>query len=125
MQTEQDEDIFQTSRIKSIFENVHNYVEARLELYKISLFEKGAKIAADLITAAILGVCAAFFLIFLSVGIALILGNWLGGAYIGFLIVAGVYLIIGLVIYLRRKSILQKPIMEAAITELLKGDDED
>ena len=126
MQTEeeQEDDVFKTSRIKSIFENIHNYVEARLELYKIAALEKVAKVMADLITVAILAVCATLFILFLSIAFSLLIGKWLGDVYLGFLVIAGLYFIAGLIIYFNRKNLLQKPILEAAIKEILEEDDE-
>jgi hypothetical protein len=53
------------------------------------------------------------------VGIALLLGDWLGKLYYGFFIVAAFYLIAGLVLYSLREKWLKSPIANSMIKNLM------
>jgi hypothetical protein len=66
-----------------------------------------------------------FFLFFASMGLAFILSSWIGNMYSGFLIVAGIYLILGLVIWYSREKLIRIPIMNAIIRQLFENNGED
>lgn len=85
-----------TQNLKELNENIKAFAKSSAEYYKLDLFDKTMKGA----TAAINGVAVAFFLVFaltfLSVAVAIVIGNWLESMSSGFFIVAGFYLLLGL-----------------------------
>jgi hypothetical protein len=60
-----------------------------------------------------------FFL--LNIGIALLIGDLVGRASWGFLILTGVYLVIGLVLYSGRKKFFKVPVANMIIRKFLNS----
>ena len=54
---------------------------------------------------AIVAVAAVFFLILLNIGLGLLIGSYLGNYAYGLLIMAGIYLLIIIIVFLARNSI--------------------
>ena len=85
--------------IDSIVENLSGYVEKRMDLFKIELKEDLALGAARLTVMVIMVLSFFMVLLFLSIASALLLNNVLESNSLGFVIVAGFYLLIFLVFY--------------------------
>jgi hypothetical protein len=96
--------------IENLFAQSKEYVKNRFDLYKLKAVDK----TASVITAIALGIAlfVVFFIFFvvLNIGIALLIGYWLGHAFWGFLILAAVYAIVGLVLFSARDKIFKSPI---------------
>ena len=80
---------------------------------------------ANLLTVVIVSVVFLFFIGFASLGLAIVLGEWIGKAWAGFFIVSSVYLLIGIILWTARRSIIQMPVMNALIQQIFKNDGED
>ena len=63
-----------------------------------------------------------FFLFFASTGLALFLSATIGKSYSGFLIVAVLYLILGLIVWYGRAKLIQVPIMNSIIKRLFANE---
>jgi hypothetical protein len=98
------------SSIENLYSQSKEYVKNRFDLYKLKAVDK----TASVITAVALGVALfiVFFIFFvvLNIGIALLIGDLVGRAYLGFLIWAAVYAIVGLVLFFARDKIFKSPI---------------
>src|SRR6478609_7031951 len=92
--------------LQHLTEEVKEYVNVRIDLAKLNLAEKASKIAADTAAIFISAMIFLFFLFFASTGIALLLSSIIGKPYSGFLIVAGLYLVLGLVIWFAREKLI-------------------
>ncbi len=96
--------------LESLFGQSKEYIKNRLDLYKLKAVDK----TASLVTAIALGIALfiVFFIFFivLNIGIALLIGDLLGRAFWGFLILAVIYAIVGLVIFYARDKIFKSPI---------------
>jgi uncharacterized membrane-anchored protein len=64
------------------------------------------------------------FTLFLNIGISLYLGDLLQNYVLGFIIVAVCYLLIGIIIYLFRKSLIKTPIDNLIVSKFLKDNPE-
>jgi hypothetical protein len=62
----------------------------------------------------------ALFILVCSVGIALFLGEQLGKIYYGFFIVAGLYLVAGIVMHFFMRAWIKKPISNSIIKQTLQ-----
>lgn len=85
--------------IEPLFERAEKFGKTSLELYKLKALNQSTKVISTLITKAIIFFIFLMFLILISVGGSLWLGDILGKNYYGFLCVSGFYGIIGLLIY--------------------------
>ncbi len=109
----------QSIPFESLLEKVKSYIETRLDLAKLKAIDKSSTVIAHMIAKVIVFSMLMFFIFFLTIGIALLLGELLGKSYYGFLIVAGVYGITGLVFHLSKDKLLKKPITDAIVKDMI------
>lgn len=101
----------------SLIENITGYVEARIELMKIEIKEELAKGLAKALVIVVMTAVLTLFVLLISMAAAFKIGESVG-EFGGFAIMAGFYLLLGLLLYLFRNSISEK--LEAQLTEIMK-----
>jgi len=106
------------SQVQHLAEELKAYVNVRIDLVKLTVAETASKMIADTAATIISGVVFLFFLFFASVGLALFLSSVIGSSYAGFLLVAGLYLILGFLIWFLREKWIRMPVMNAIIKQL-------
>lgn len=109
----------QNSQVELLLEKVKDYVETRIELLKLKAIDKSSGILSSIISGVVLAVFSLFFMILFNIGLALWIGDMLGKSYYGFFIVAALYIIIGLVIFLGRNKWVKPPVETLMIKSLL------
>lgn len=97
---------------------VKEYVDTRLDAVKLSVAEKVSALLANVLAGMVVALVFVCFVFFGSIALALLLGSWLGAWWLGFLIVAGIYLLLGLITWLARGRLIRIPIMNALIRQL-------
>src|SRR3954468_8062996 len=105
--------------IESLFSQTKDYIDNRLELYKLKLVDKTSGIASSIISGVVLFVVFFIFFVILNIGIALLIGDLVGKSYLGFLILAAVYAIVGLVLFSKRDKIFKTPLTKVIIGKFL------
>ncbi len=108
----------ETNSIESLFERVVSYSNASVELLKLQTLDKSSDVVSTLVPRLGIIIISFMFILILSIGAALWIGEILGKTYHGFFIVAGFYLIVAVVLFLMRKGI-KKRIANSVITEVL------
>jgi hypothetical protein len=93
-------------KVDSLIENLTGYVETRVEILKIEAKEEISKQLSNAIVYVSIGFLFALVLLFLSVAIGLTIGEHLGN-FAGFSIVAGFYLIVGVILLLNREKLIK------------------
>jgi hypothetical protein len=106
--------------IESLFTQTKDYVDNRLELFKLKFIDKASGIASSVASGITLFVVFFIFFVILNIGIALAIGDLVGRSYLGFLIWAGFYLIVGLVVFFKREKIFKGPISGIIIRKFYK-----
>lgn len=101
--------------LEDLISQTKEYVDNRIELLKLKTIDKASNAASMVISVTILFVFLFIFFIFLNIGLALLIGDLIGKTYIGFLIIAFVYAIAGIVFVSSRKNLLTKPIANSLI----------
>ena len=101
--------------MEEIVEDLKSYINTNLELYKMKATEKGAEIASQAIINIIMGVMASMALLFVSLALAFSLSAYFDKMYLGFLIVGGLYALIGFVIYLSKDTWLKGTLVDNII----------
>ncbi len=104
-------------KMDSLIENITGYVETRIELMKIELREEVAKGLAKALVFIIIIAILTLFVLLISIAAAFKIAET-AGTFGGFAIVAGFYLLLGLMLFLFRDSITVK--LEERLTELMK-----
>lgn len=100
--------------IESLFGQSKEYVENRIELLKLKAVDKTASVFSAVVSGVILFVVFFIFFVILNIGLALWIGDVAGKSYIGFLLLALFYAIIGLVVFFGRNTW-----MKAAFTSMI------
>jgi uncharacterized membrane protein YqjE len=95
-------DIF---RVKNIINALIGFIETKVELYKIQFKEEIAKALSSLILVLMMSMAGLLFLLFLSLFLSILLNEILGSHYLGYLLLTLVYLVIGILLFLKRKNI--------------------
>jgi CHASE3 domain sensor protein len=111
-------------RVEELADTIKEYVNTRIDEVKLKAAEKSSAVFANVIAGIIVAGVFLFFIIFASIALSLGLGEWLGKEWLGFLIVAGLYLIMGIVVWTARGKIIRMPIMNAMIGQLFTSEEE-
>lgn len=106
-----------TQILEPLFERTEAYAKTSFELLKLKALDKTADVTANLISRSLFVIVVSFFAFLLNIAIALWLGDMLGKAYYGFLIVAACYALVGIILLMAHPSI-KKRAGNAIIREL-------
>ena len=94
-------------KLDGLIESLTGYIESRIELTKLEIKEDIAMGLAKVLLAILLGVVFTLFIILISIAVAHLIAKSLG-AFGGFAIVAGFYLIVGMLLLAFRNAISEK-----------------
>lgn len=108
------------SNIESLFSKAGDYLETRVELFRLKTIDKTAEVVSSVASKMVLVLMATFFLLLLSIGAAFWVGDMVGKTAYGFFLVAGFYLLTGLIIYAFRGQWLKQPVSNLIIRKTLK-----
>lgn len=106
--------------IESLFERAETYGRTTYELSKLKLLETTNIVVTSLIARLSTILMVAMFSFVLSIAVALWLGDLLGKAYYGFFIVAGFYLLAGIILHFFLHRWVKTPISELIIKQALQ-----
>ena len=106
--------------VEMLFQKAEDYSKTTIELLKLKAIGKTADVVSSLVSQLIIGIILLMFLLFINIGFALWIGSVMGKSYYGFIIVAGVYAFIGLVIYSFRNKLIKTPVSNSLIKQMLK-----
>jgi hypothetical protein len=108
------------SLVEDLFERGEAFGKTSLELVKLKGLETTTVVVTTLIWRFSVIITLSLFTLVLNIGIALWLGELLGKSYYGFFVVAGFYLLTGLVLHFFLHNWIKKPLSELIITQALK-----
>jgi hypothetical protein len=109
------------SSFEALLERAEDYTKTQIEIIKLKAVDKisdGASSAASRIVALFF---LTIFFLFANVALALWLGEVLGKAWYGYLVVAGFYGILGAVLLFVKHNWLKKMVGNSIIKQLLNG----
>lgn len=94
-----------TSLFEPLLERAEAYGKTSFELLKLKALNKTADVSATLLSRSLFILVISFFALTINIAIALWLGDILGKAYYGFLIVSGFYAIAAIILLVAHPSI--------------------
>lgn len=112
-----------SKNVSEIFDIIRGYLNARVDLWKLTLLERISLIGSFFISSVILILIAAFGLLFFSFAFAFWYGNNYGDLAAGFLIITIVYVVLGIIFYLLRKSLIVRPVIRS-LSAIIFAEDE-
>jgi len=110
------------NQVEALFKEFKDYVSLRLQITQLKYSSKTSLVTSSVLTYMLISMIVFFFVLVLTIGIALWMGNLLGEWYLGFLIMAGIYLLIGLVIFTFRNRWIRIPLNNLIIKEIFDED---
>lgn len=105
-------------RLDDLLAKSKDYVETRIDLIAINIQDKLTDILSSVVAITILWVFGIFTISMLSVGIALSISQYYKDPSVGFYLVGGSYFVIGLIVYLNRRSWIKRPITNILLTKI-------
>ncbi len=102
-----------------LFKIIQGYAKTSYELLKLKVLHKVTKIISLFISSIVVVIFLSMFIILLNIGVALWLGDVLGKSYYGFFCVAGLYGIIGGILYFFTQHQIRKCIGKSITSKTL------
>ena len=106
--------------IESLLERATEYGKTSYELAKLKALEKTSDVVSSFVPNYVVFILIIFFMLFLSLGFSVWLGEILGKIYYGFIVVAAFYGITGLFLHLFMHKWLKKVVGNHFIKKVLK-----
>ena len=105
--------------IESLIERTTEYGKTSFELIKLKALDKTSDVVSSLVPNSIIIVFFLSFMLFLSVGLALWMGEILGKIYYGFLLLAAFYGVSGILFYIIMHKWIKKLVCNNIIKQVL------
>ncbi len=112
------------SKIEKMILDLKEYAETRIELGVLSIQDKTASVLSSIALGFIIGILGVFVILFLSVGAAWLIGHCINNIACGFFIVAGFYLLITLIIFLKRDKWINTPIVNLLLKKINSNEED-
>jgi len=110
-------------KFESLVERLREYVNTRVAQVKLSVAEKISKVAALMIALLMAALVFFLFLVLASVAGAIAIGQQLNNMWLGFLIMAGIILLFGILLWALKDKLIRIPIMNALVKALFEKED--
>ena len=104
-----------TDEIGEVKDDLEEYVNAKLDLAKLHAAENISRFFSGMIIKMGIFYLLFFVLLFVSIAVAFWLNNIFSDKGIGFLIIAGFYLLCALIFFLLKKILVEKPIIKSFV----------
>ena len=101
--------------INNIRKDIQEYIEVRVDLLRLHLAENLSRLSSSAVSAVILGYLLFFILLFLSFAAGYFFASLLHSNELGFLCIAGFYVLVLLIFLVLRKRIIEKPIIKSVM----------
>ncbi|MES2388342.1 MAG: hypothetical protein V4543_10095 [Bacteroidota bacterium] len=106
------------SSIADMADNIKTYVEAKIDYERLSLLEKTVSILSVALSIIIVSLVGLVFVFFASLALGFWLGSLTDSNALGFLCVAGIYLVAGLGLWFGRETLFVTPFIGVFIRML-------
>jgi hypothetical protein len=97
---------------EAIQENAKAFIETNIAYYKLWGFKVAMKSTTLILKFFLIAMCLMIVLLFISIAGAMALGQLFDSYSLGFLAVAGIYLVLALLLFLVKDKIVEGPILE-------------
>lgn len=104
---------------EEITDSLKQYLTLNYDIFRLQATERASVFGSSFISSVFIGVSAFLFLFTLSIGVGFYLSALMDNTYSGFVIVAGCYLLLAIILFIGRKRMIQAPIRDKIIQKLL------
>ena len=109
------------NQFEEISDSLKQYLMLNYEIVKLQATEKASVIGSSLISSMVVGISAFLFVLTLSIGLGFYLSGLLGNSWSGFAIIAVLYFLITIILLLGRKKMIEKPLRDKIIDNVLNN----
>jgi hypothetical protein len=109
----------ENSTKEDFIEKIKAYIHVRTRLAILIGTEKLAHVYAGMVSKLLVLLCLALAFMFGSLGLAFYLGDVLQSVEGGFLAVMGIYLIIAALLFVLKKPLIERPLIDKTINQIL------
>lgn len=102
-----------------LVDHLKKYVATNIEKVRLEFVERTAVIGASLIIQLVVGIVFLLFIVTISIGLGIYLSTFFDNNFAGFFIVAGVYLLIGVILLASGKKMIEEPTRDLLIKKIL------
>lgn len=106
--------------IDSLFNKAVDYGKTTIEIIKLKAVNKASDVISTNIPRLVFIILIAFSLLFFNLGLAFWLSDLLGKVYLGFLVVGGFYLLLGIILQVFFHNAIKKAISNYIVKHMLK-----
>jgi hypothetical protein len=106
--------------IELLYKKAEQYSKTSFELLQLNTIDKTSDVISSLSVVISISIIVAMFTLFINIAISIIIGDLLGSNALGFLIVSGFYFLLGIVVYVFRKTLIKIPIDNLIVSRFLK-----
>lgn len=106
--------------LESLLEKAEAYGKTTFELSKLKALETMTKVVTFIVYRGSVLIVLILFVLILSIGVSLWLGEWLGKPYYGFFMVAAIYFVAVIILHIFLHNRIKRPISDLLITESLQ-----
>jgi hypothetical protein len=107
-----------TTTIEKLIEKSEIYAKTTLELCKYEAVYKLADIFSNLAVKVAISIVVVMFLLFINIGLALYVGQYLGEIYYGFFVIGFCYFLLVLLLYVFRNEWIKTPVSNFIISKM-------
>ena len=109
----------ENTKNSSFIHAVKEYLELRWEIYSLTATARIADVCSSFFTLVIAVLIAGITILFLSLSAAYLIGQSLNDTGMGFLIVAGFYLLLMLIVLVFKRPLIKKPVENSIIKQIV------
>jgi hypothetical protein len=111
------------TKVDDLIDHVEEYFKTRQELSKLVAAEKSSVVLSAVIANLVFLLIFSLVFIFASIALAYGISQYFGQAFAGFLAVAMLYLLVGIVLFVKQDQWLKTPLANAVIKNFFKSTD--
>ncbi|MEO6165893.1 MAG: YhjD/YihY/BrkB family envelope integrity protein [Chitinophagales bacterium] len=109
--------------LQKITETSSDYVKINMRILSLKVSDKLSKVLSGFLTLLILIVIFVFALTMISIGAAKWIGSLIDNEWAGFLIVGGIYVMLGIILMVMQKKVIKEPILNAIIKSIFTAEE--
>lgn len=106
-------------KLEDLTVNINRYLKINIDLIKLEATEQSSVIGSILISNIIMLLVTFLLILFASIGAGFYISDYYANNYSGFIVVAGVYFLIALVVLLIKRNFIEKLIRDKIIYKML------
>jgi hypothetical protein len=104
--------------LESLIDSAENYGKSSIELMKLKAVRKISEAVSSFAASMVVIFISVLFILILSIGLSLWIGDYMGKSYWGFFIIAGVYLLLTIIFMAGKKQLVKTPVSNIIIKEM-------